>query len=126
MELGFTTGDAPADPNEKAVAPDARKQSWIAALGVLFTFSAASALVQLLIGLAEAKLNVLNFGSESTSLSSSISHNTNASVCMLIGLHSVCLTGAGRAPCAVFCCRKAPRCRVCTFSRSSTASLLAS
>lgn len=72
LELGFTQGDAPADPDEKAVAPDAHKQSWIAALGVLFTFSAASALVQLLIGLAEAKLNVLQFGRESAPLSSSM------------------------------------------------------
>ena len=70
MELGFTTGDAPADPNEKVDAPETRKQSWIAALGVLFTFSAASALVQLLLGLAEAKLNVLQFGSKSTALDS--------------------------------------------------------
>lgn len=66
MELGFTSGDEPAEPDDKPVVPNPRKQSWIAALGVLFTFSAASALVQLLIGLAEAKLNVLQFGSKLT------------------------------------------------------------
>lgn len=67
MELGFTSADnAPADPDDKTVvAPDPRKQSWVSALAVLFTFSAASALVQLLIGLLEAKLNILAYGSKS-------------------------------------------------------------
>ena len=66
MELGFTKADAPpANPDDKAVAPDPRKQSWVSALAVLFIFSAASALVQLLIGLLEAKLNILAYGSKS-------------------------------------------------------------
>lgn len=66
MELGFTSADnPPADPDDKAVVPDARKQSWVSALAVLCIFSAASALVQLLIGLLEAKLSILAYGSKS-------------------------------------------------------------
>ena len=66
MELGFTSADAPpADADDKAIAPDPRKQSWVSALAVLLIFSAASALVQLLIGLLEAKLNILAYGSKS-------------------------------------------------------------
>ena len=63
MELGFTSADAPP-ADDKAVAHDPRKQSWVSALAVLFTFSAASALVQLLIGLLEAKISILAYGSK--------------------------------------------------------------
>lgn len=68
MEMGFSSpDDAPTEENNKesaAASPEIRKQSWLAALAVLFTFSSASALVQLLIGLLEAKLNVLLYGSK--------------------------------------------------------------
>ena len=69
MEMGFSSpDDAPTEEESKdspaVAAPVARKQSWLAALAVLFTFSSASALIQLLIGLLEAKLEVLQFGSK--------------------------------------------------------------
>lgn len=86
MELGFTRGDnAPADVEDKTVAleplKEPVKQSWVSALAVLFTFSAASALVQLLIGLLEAKANILAYGSKSAPLAISSlqkSDNTKA------------------------------------------------
>ena len=64
LELRFTQADTITDFDDKTVAMDPRKQSWVAALAVLFTFSAASALVQLLIGLLEAKINILAYGSK--------------------------------------------------------------
>ena len=71
MELGFTHADeeaAEGDNKEEDPAP-VRKQNWGSAMAVLLTFSAASAMIQLLVGLFEAKLNVLQYGSKSTGFS---------------------------------------------------------